>query len=251
MAGYNYPLMNVPFQTYRRNTFNDVNHQSTLYINDIPVTFNSHNDESVLMGFEINVVKSMRDRNVGKVKEIMEQWEYYSLKSFVSVMFDRAVAFSKEKDEKNLFEAYHDFSDRTRLLDEINNVYEMIILRPVISADEKQVGFMIAYFMNDFKLRIRNENNAFYRNKLTLNSFAPIVPFSDHYVSQGIHISDDHIYQDSKNGFIGLLKDLLMRLMTMADMPINTECTKENRYSIQTTPSILVSSDDPYQEELA
>jgi hypothetical protein len=174
-------------------------------------------------------------------------YPFYPIDTRIDIMFNKAAFIKKYKSEKYLVDTI-ECSDRLRAVGDPQNTHEIIAIRRVVNADETQIGFSIAYFLQNFKIQIRNENNAFCRNKFVIRSFAPITSDSDFLVPQGLHVSDDHIYQDSKNGFVVLLKDLIMRLMTITDVPVHTECTKENRYSIQPTPSYLV---DPFQEELA
>jgi hypothetical protein len=92
----------------------------------------------------------------------------------------------------------------------------------------------VSYYMPDVMVKINNVDNAFFRNKLSVKAYVlhDMLPPAA-YCQLASHISDKYIYSNAKDGHAGLMKDLLMRLMTIFDVPLVTECGAGNNCNIQ------------------
>jgi hypothetical protein len=119
-------------------------------------------------------------------------------------------------------------------------------------ADLDFYGFVILWYTFKTKIEVSTINNSFYHNKLVIRSYEGIEdnnpPFIYHTV--GSHICDLNLSNKSNNGTIALIKDLLLRIMTLTDVPMITECGKKTNFKTQALQVACYdySQPQPYRE---
>jgi hypothetical protein len=151
---------------------------------------------------------------------------------------------------------------KDRLFAQYTNIYNETITGVIclnISATEDQihkllgpedyVGFRILFYMPFVKFKILDSSNAnINSNEVILQGFQGIEFSDENYYLFGTHNFDNTILSSSLMGEFDLLKDLIMRIMTMFDKPLNTKCNKNTSYSIMTNEITENHGEDDEQD---
>jgi hypothetical protein len=97
---------------------------------------------------------------------------------------------------------------------------------------EDSIGFRILFYIPGTKIHILDSSNAkITSNEIILQAFKSVDNFNQTYHLIANHLSEKHLHSDFKFGEIILIKDLIMRMMMMFDIPL-TRCNKDTSYSI-------------------
>jgi hypothetical protein len=104
--------------------------------------------------------------------------------------------------------------------------------------DEYYIVYCILFHLPNVKLQVSGIGS----REFIIQSFLSIEDENDMYCIFGNHQSEKKLISKSNKGEIILLKDLIMRIMTLFDVKFNTHCGKRTSYSIKIY--------EPYEDEL-